>query len=296
MRGRCHMRATRGGTRRAAAVAPALVLLVAGCPPPWPVREPVGTAHALMKSVRDRRNSIETLYSPDSRMRYGWKPARADIYIGEEDRFRLDIKHPFGTDKLYTLIVNDGSFLYVDHRKKKGGRGEAAELMAARLPELDPGPGVLTAWQLVLPALEEKSSESVALAKEGRSYVLEFWEPDRMPSRQVWVDASSHVPVRELFFMRDGRVAIEFNWGRLTWREKEKLVLPHQVEIHVPVKKVKMKLVLVEPQLGAGIKDAAFSLGRERRLLIKGGGEIKEIEPEPEKGAPGGGDGKAAPE
>lgn len=290
------MRATRGGTRRAAPLVPALVLLAAGCPPPWPVREPVSTAHALIKSVRDRRNSIETLYSPDSRMRYGWKPARADIYIGEEDRFRLDIKHPFGTDKLYTLIVNDGSFLYVDHRKKKGGRGEVAEFMGARLAELDPGPDFLTAWQLFLPALEEKSSEEVALARAGKSYVLEYWEPDRMPSRQVWVDASSHVPVRELFYMRGGRVAIEFRWGQLTWREKEKLVLPYEVEISVPVKKVKLKLVLDEPQPGAKIKGAAFSLARERRLLRKGGGKIEEIKPEPEKGATGVGAGQAAPE
>jgi len=290
------MRATRGGTRLAAPLVPALVLLAAGCPPAWPVREPVATPHALIKSVRERRNSIETLYSPDSRMRYGWKPARADIYIGEEDRFRLDIKHPFGTDKLYTLIVNDDSFLYVDHRKEKGGRGEAAELMAARLPDLDPGPGVLTAWQLFLPALEEKSGEDVALARAGSSYVLEYWEPDRMPSRQVWVDASSHVPVREIFFMRDGRVAIEFRWGQLTWREKEKLVLPHQVEINVPVKKVKIKLVLNEPQIGKEFTAAAFSLARERRLLIRGGGKIKEIKPGPEEGATGAGTGNSAPE
>ena len=290
------MRATRGGTRRAARLVPALVLLAAGCPPEWPVREPASTAHALIKSVRDRREALETLYSPDSRMRYGWKPARADIYIGEEDRFRLDIKHPFGTDKLYTLIVNEGRFLYVDHRKKKGGRGEAAELIAARLPNLNPGPDVPTAWQLFLPTLEEKSSESVALARAGRSYVLEYWEPDRMPSRQVWVDASSHVPVRELFYTRDGRVAIEFNWGRLTWWEEKKLVIPHQVEIQVPVKKVKIKLVLVEPQLDKEFTAAAFSLVRERRLLLRGGGEIKEIKPESEKGAPGVGAGKAGPE
>jgi hypothetical protein len=283
------MRVTRGGKWGAAA----LVLLAAGCRPAWPVREPVSTAHALIKSVRDRREALETLYSPDTRMRYGWKPARADIYLGEEDRFRLDVKHPFGTDKLYTVIVNDGSFLYVDHRKKTGGTGEVAELIATRLPELDPAPDAATGWQLFLPTLEEKSSESVALAKVGGSYVLEYWEPDRMPSRQVWVDASSHVPVRELFYVRDGRVAVEFNWKRLTWREEEKLVIPYQVDIRVPARKIKIRLILEKPQPGAEIKGVAFSLRRERRLLLKSGGEIKEIGPEPEKGAPGVEAGKA---
>jgi hypothetical protein len=234
---------------------------------------------------RARLEKIETLYSPRSGMRYSGPlggrnrsvPLRADIILGTEDRFRIEIKHPFNGKSLFTLVLADGRFLLMNHMKDKAYEGESLPVIRGKFPESSFTEGDLSAWQLFFPGLESREGERVATMPQGRRHIIEYWTPTRIPIRRIEIDSHSHVPLREVFFRADGEAAAELVWSDLVYVEKLDIVRARMVEIRLPRIGRMIRFKLTDVQFNMEIKDVAFDLQPDDEM------ESKEVEPEPEK-------------
>jgi len=267
----------------------ALSLALVGCPPDivGPARGPVESIATVAAARRSRLDSIKTLYAPRSGMSYkgplGGRnrsvPLRADIILGTEDRFRIDIKHPFKVDLLFfTVVLAEGRFLLVDHRKEKAYEGESLPVIRGRFPESSFNERDLSAWQLFFPGLAPREGESVAAMPFGRRHVIEYWTPERIPVRRVEIDSHSHVPLREVFFRADGEAAAELVWSGLEYVKELDVVLAREVEIRLPRIGRRIRFKLADARYNREInEEVAFD------LLPPDDMESEEVSPEPEK-------------
>ncbi len=261
-----------------------MALAVAGCAPPLvgPARGPVESIAAVASARRARLAKIETLYAPDSGMSCAVPeyrgPLRADIYLGTEDRFRIDIKHPINRKDLFTVVLAEGRFLLVNHMKGKAFEGESLPVIRGRFPKSSFNERDLSAWQLFFPALEPREGERVATMPLGRRHVIEYWTPERIPVRRVEIDSHSHVPLREIFFRADGEEAAELVWSGLEYVKDLDIVRAREVEIRLPRIGRRIRFRLTDARYNKKIRDdVAFD------LLPPDDCESKEVSPEPEK-------------
>ena len=259
-----------------------------GCPPPivGPARGPIESLEAAASARRSRLEKVETVYAPRSGMRYtgpvGGRnrsvPLRADIILGTEDRFRIDIKHPFKADiLLFTAVLAEERFLLVNHMKKKAFEGESLPVIRGKFPESSFTARDLSAWQLFFPGLAAREGERVAMMPMGRRHIIEFWKPGRVPVRSLEVDSHSHVPLREVFFRADGEAAAEFVWSGLDYDDDLGIVFAREVEISLPRLGRRIKFRLDDARFNKGIRDVAFD------LLPPDDIESEEVVPEPTK-------------
>jgi len=267
----------------------ALGLNLGGCRQPLvgPARGPVESIAAVASTRRSRLDRIETLYAPRSGMSYkgplGGRnrsvPLRADIILGTEDRFRIDIKHPFKVDLLFfTVVLAEGRFLLVDHGKEKAYEGESLPVIRGRFPKSSFNEGDLSAWQLFFPGLAPREGERVASMPQGRRHIIEYWTPERIPVRRVEIDSHSHVPLREVFFRADGEEAAELVWSGLEYVKDLDIVRAREVEIRLPRIGRRIRFKLSDARYNREInEDVAFDLLPPEDM------ESEEVSPEPEE-------------
>ncbi|MHC4250099.1 MAG: hypothetical protein ACYS9X_13305 [Planctomycetota bacterium] len=276
-----------------------LCLALGGCPPliVGPARGPVESIGTVASARRSRLEKVETLYAPGSGMRYSGPlggrnrsvPLRADIILGTEDRFRIDIKHPLNGKDLFTVVLAKDEeegvqrFLLVNHMKEKAFEGESLAVIRGRFPESSFNERDLSAWQLFFPGLAPREGERVEIVQMGARHVIEYWTPERIPVRAVEIDSHSHVPLREVFYRADGGKAAELVWSGLEYVDDLDIVRARDVEIRLPRIGRMIRFRLADARFNKQIREiVAFS------LLPPDDMESEEVKPEPEK--PSGGD------
>jgi len=251
------------GARVAATVSSVLLAwALAGCGGPahvGPEREAVWTAQELARLVTERVSGVRSFYDIDAGLRAGVFPLGARVFIEGQDRLRVQVMNPLSGDEVARMVLSDGEFLALDLRKNKGFRGDAAAVLAEKVPDIEIPPEALSPMKLFFPSFVARSGEESAMLVGRSGYVAEFWKPGVGPTVQVEVDAWSLTPVAMKLF-RAGDVVLSIAWSGLTWCADDAVVVPFEVALTFPGPRKTVRISLSKPKINKPIEPRAFRL------------------------------------